>query len=341
MRAHLLAVRLPELAKGPSAQIIPNFKQVGAGYGIVSAASLAAVAQLREQGVGLEPVYTGKAMAGLLADMQRMQADPATRGPVLFWNTVRRLGPLPHAETWRERLPKGLAQRLQHVEKTQKAQEPECATIRERHATRRRFVLGGLAVVAGVALAVRTTGYGVTEWNGQVLSASEAAILAACAEALLAPAAPPIDVRLLGVAAQALAWLPVAERVDAFLTRMPDGLRQQVRGLLHAVEQLPIALNGDLDRLTRQAPAQRAAFLHGLQQRGRLPDNEPGFVQASMMEGWDGIRELCMAGYYALPLAWPAIGYPGPWVAATPRPRRPVYAALVAPPGTLPRLAAP
>jgi len=53
---------------------------VGAGYGAPTAAGNAAVDRAREtEGLALDPVYTGKAVAAVLAD--------AAPGPILFWNT--------------------------------------------------------------------------------------------------------------------------------------------------------------------------------------------------------------------------------------------------------------
>ncbi len=82
--------------------------QLGPGYAAVTPGSLAACRRLADQGVPLEPIYTGKAMAGLLA-----AADGGElRGKkVLFWNT-RHGGPLPCHEAWRCKLPAGLASRL-------------------------------------------------------------------------------------------------------------------------------------------------------------------------------------------------------------------------------------
>ncbi len=56
---------------------------VGGGYGVPTAAGDNAVERARATvGWALEPVYTGKAMAALLAD-----AAAGAPGPVLFWNT--------------------------------------------------------------------------------------------------------------------------------------------------------------------------------------------------------------------------------------------------------------
>jgi D-cysteine desulfhydrase len=59
---------------------------VGAGYGVVTDAEMAAIRQVAElEGILLDPVYTGKAMAGLLGLVRRGQIGPNER--VLFWHT--------------------------------------------------------------------------------------------------------------------------------------------------------------------------------------------------------------------------------------------------------------
>jgi 1-aminocyclopropane-1-carboxylate deaminase/D-cysteine desulfhydrase-like pyridoxal-dependent ACC family enzyme len=68
--------RLAEATRGrflgeESAEPIPlevAHGQIGAGYGFVTNAALAAVAAAARVGLVLEPTYTGKAMAQLLAD---------------------------------------------------------------------------------------------------------------------------------------------------------------------------------------------------------------------------------------------------------------------------------
>jgi len=48
------------------------------------------------------------------------------------------------------------------------------------------------------------------------------------------------------------------------------------------------------------------------------------------------LRDLVMLGFYALPETWSDIGFTGPIVPDMPRPRRAIYAQLVAPAGRLP-----
>lgn len=61
-----------------------NFEFVGSGYGVPSEAGLAAISLMaRSEGILLDPIYTGKAFAGLLELAQRGELT----GRVLFWHT--------------------------------------------------------------------------------------------------------------------------------------------------------------------------------------------------------------------------------------------------------------
>ncbi|WP_433927668.1 pyridoxal-phosphate dependent enzyme [Sorangium cellulosum] len=90
----------------PAAPIDLVHGHLGRGYGSPTPASLAACEALAAEGISLEPVYTGKAMAALLADARARRL-----GPVLFWHTARR-EPLPRPEGFCERLPPELSRRL-------------------------------------------------------------------------------------------------------------------------------------------------------------------------------------------------------------------------------------
>lgn len=59
---------------------------VGAGYGVVTGAEREAIRLLaRLEGILLDPVYTGKAMAGLIDLIRQGQIEPSEK--VLFWHT--------------------------------------------------------------------------------------------------------------------------------------------------------------------------------------------------------------------------------------------------------------
>lgn len=66
--------------------VIVDDGYVGEGYGIPSAESVTATELLaRTEGIVLDPVYTSKAMAGLIDRIRERRIDPASN--VLFWHT--------------------------------------------------------------------------------------------------------------------------------------------------------------------------------------------------------------------------------------------------------------
>lgn len=68
----------------PSSAFHLNVDHVGPGYGVPSQAGNEAIAYLaRTEGILLDPVYTGKAFAGLA----RLAKDGTIGGKVLFWHT--------------------------------------------------------------------------------------------------------------------------------------------------------------------------------------------------------------------------------------------------------------
>ena len=97
-------------ATAPVCPFLIDRRHLGRGYGLATSEALAACAQMRNAGLELEPVYTGKAMAALLADAPR-----ARREHVLFWQSAGRAPPPPAAD-WRARLPAALARRVRDAE---------------------------------------------------------------------------------------------------------------------------------------------------------------------------------------------------------------------------------
>lgn len=66
--------------------LVTDQGQIGAGYGIPTGQCLAAIALVAErEGILLDPVYTAKAMAGLIADVRAGDVDPQTT--ILFLHT--------------------------------------------------------------------------------------------------------------------------------------------------------------------------------------------------------------------------------------------------------------
>jgi L-cysteate sulfo-lyase len=60
--------------------------QVGAGYGVIADDAAAAIRlTARAEGIVLDPVYTGRAMAGLIAAVR--DGDIGSGAPIVFWHT--------------------------------------------------------------------------------------------------------------------------------------------------------------------------------------------------------------------------------------------------------------
>ncbi|EYF03365.1 1-aminocyclopropane-1-carboxylate deaminase/D-cysteine desulfhydrase [Chondromyces apiculatus] len=292
------------------AELVLDRGHVGRGYGIPTPASLAACELLAAEGMTLDPVYTGKAMAALLADAARERG-----GSVLLWQTARR-APLPHDEGWREKLPPALARRIEDPATVDRA--------------RRRTVVA-LGVAAGAAvLGVRMFGGypGRASFQGAVLSAREAHIVEAAAEALLPihPGSSETDGNVGGDVAS------VPARVDRYLTGMPEGTVREVHAMLLLIEQGTTPLGGRLRRFTSLSPAEREAYLGGLAARGGL-----------LAQAYQGLRDLVMVGVYQQRSTWAALGYGGPQVPEGYDPQGPerrdfpAYDALVAPRGARPK----
>jgi D-cysteine desulfhydrase len=274
----------------------------GRGYAIVTAESLAACATLREDGIELEPVYTGKAMAALFGDARASRMKTA-----LFWQTARR-EPLLHATDWRERLPPALARRLH-------AHEQRGEPIRP---SRRRVVVALGAVAAATALGVRITGYRSVE-GLMVLASWQAEVLRAAADALIVPA--PDEATLTDLAA----------RIDRYLAPMPQSVLTDVHALIGLIEHGTLPLGGHLHRFTALDRTEREAYLSGLAARGGL-----------LAQAYGALRDLCMLGYYQRSATWTALGYEGPRLPLSYDPRGPEripwpdYEKLRAPEGALP-----
>jgi 1-aminocyclopropane-1-carboxylate deaminase/D-cysteine desulfhydrase len=76
-----------------------DLSQLGDGYGAFTQAGIDAIGLLaRSEGVVLDPVYSAKGMAGLIADARAGRVD----GPVVFWHTGG--GPSLFTAGWGERL---------------------------------------------------------------------------------------------------------------------------------------------------------------------------------------------------------------------------------------------
>jgi len=213
--------------------------ELGPGYGIATPASLAAVDRISPYGVHLEAVYTGKAMAALLADGAGLDG-----GPTLFWQTARRALPNPRPD-WQDRLPKALRRRLARAQS-------------DVDNGRRRLLVAG-----AVAGAVAIGGWRLTcptplrRWRGTALSGRDAATLLAFAEALLPPLPPKTHLRR------------VVDGADRYVAALPEALRTDVGRAIAAVEQAS-ALRLHWSTCSNLDPDERLEVLQDLHQRGGL-----------------------------------------------------------------------
>ncbi len=287
-----------ELPDGSSrAPIEIDRRMLGRGYGHATPASLRERDSFEPFGLGLEPIYGGKAMAALHED-----AGGAAGERVLFWHTSHS-GSLPHAADWEDRLPLVLQRRL--------------AAARSGRVDRRRFIGASLAAVAALAIGARVGLHAsIAGWEGNVLFEWEGAVLAAAAEALI-PDTPG------GTIPGGVPPSAIAVNVDRYLLGMPQKTRTEVHGLFTLVEH-GTGLDRNVLRFTRLSAEARRDFVATLGER----DDELG--QAAK-----GLRDFVYLGYYQDRRAWPALAYRGPWVDGVSRPSP--YDALVAPSGARPR----
>ncbi len=218
------------------AKIVVDRSQLGRGYGSATDAANIACDRAKREGIDLESVYSGKAMAALLGGCSHPDEH------VLFWVTPRRAVELPRKPDWDKRLPAPLAGHL--------------GLVPGRRITRRRLVLGGMAAAALMTW-FRVSGYpSLPGWQGVVLAPWEAQVVRAAAEALLTTSVPP------GVVAD----IPI--HVDRYLTGFPEPLLDQAHLLLAAVEHSTTPLGLRLSRFTNLEPADRERWLADLSARG-------------------------------------------------------------------------
>jgi D-cysteine desulfhydrase len=264
--------------------------QLGPAYGVATPASDGATRRLRDLGVPIEPLYSGKAMAALLA------AAPAMRGRrVLFWQTAR--GPLPASSAeWDQRLPSPLRARLWRLGALPAPVPAGFPAVGPtRLALSRRALLLGLASAALAGLAQRLRGYALPEGQppGLLLAPWELCVLSAAAEALLPESPGPL------AASGPDAWT-VAANVDRYLVGAPPTMRREIRALL-ALTEHGAGLAGRGRRMSRMGAVDRREWLLALRSRGTV-----------MAQAVRGLRDLCLLGYWQDPRTWVEIGYGGP-----------------------------
>ncbi|MEQ1569364.1 MAG: gluconate 2-dehydrogenase subunit 3 family protein [Myxococcota bacterium] len=167
---------------------------------------------------------------------------------------------------------------------------------------------GAAALAAGSAFGWLRLGYSVPPDDRPIaLTVKELAVVRAIVDAVL-----PQD----GDLPAGLA-LGVHQRIDEEVWAQSDAVRADLKSAIGAVEHLP-PLFGFAGRLTRLDPPARLAALDAMARRGPGP-----IVQAV-----GALRQLCALFYYGHPAVWPALGYGGPRVAASPPASAARYAAL-------------
>lgn len=160
-----------------------------------------------------------------------------------------------------------------------------------------RGLLGGgvLLLGGGGFLALRSSAVEPAPKDPlQVLDAGEYAVVMAVARRIIAPAPgmPTVE------------QVNVGPNVDAILGRADAGVRKELRQLLGLFENaLPTLLfTGHPTPFSRLPPEQQDAVLRDWRD-SRLVLRRTGYT---------ALRTIVLAAYYASPLTWDAVGYPGP-----------------------------
>jgi len=176
--------------------------------------------------------------------------------------------------------------------------EQHLARPDRRRFLRRGLIGGGLLLVAGAApFAFRSTRMRQPHGTLRLLSAQEYAVLAAAAARIVpgdgaAPGWPSADA------------LDCAGKIDALLARIHPDAGNDFRRLLRLLESSAFgALQAGAPRpFTQSAPAEQDARLEGWR-TSRLD---------LLRSGYQALKRLAHATYYASPETYALVGYPGP-----------------------------
>lgn len=156
----------------------------------------------------------------------------------------------------------------------------------------RTTLVGGAALTGAAIIGRHLSGYsldGATASRLRALTPKEYLVLSAVARRVLAadgPGAPTAD------ETEAVLF------ADAYLARLDEGLRSDVRALLHLVEHSA----SFTARFTHLSASAQDEVLAAWQQ-SRL---------AVRRQGFQALRTLCFFGYYRDERTWPLLGYSGP-----------------------------
>lgn len=172
---------------------------------------------------------------------------------------------------------------------------------------RRRFlrttILGGALLGGAAVLGRHLSGYALPEEVAaqlKVLSPKELLVLQAIARRMVAPDGPD---------APTADDVGVALHADAYLARLDEGLRSDVKALLQLVEH-----GSWLFRLT----GSRFTCMTPEEQDRTLADWETSRLEVRR-RGFQVLKTLCLLGYWRDDRTWPLIGYTGPSLPGGPR----------------------
>lgn len=159
---------------------------------------------------------------------------------------------------------------------------------------RRKFFkrFGAGVIVGGAAISYsRLTGYAeLPEWNGAILSKTEAQILISACEVILPP----------GLDAET--YMQVAKNVDTYVNTFTESAVSDIHLLFAVVEHLtPISLQ--LSRFTNLNAQEKNDYL-----------NKLDWIGWQLRQVYKGIRDLCLLGYYQQNSSWEKLKYGGPIV---------------------------
>jgi hypothetical protein len=173
-----------------------------------------------------------------------------------------------------------------------------------RFSRRRLFAAAAGAVLAmsGVAAVVRTRGYAAPPRALLALSPWQYVVMQHAARRIAAPD------RVSDAAIPSADDLDVAGFVDGWLPRMRAPVRRDFGRFLAYVEHLAPLREGFVTRFSRLAPAEQDRVLSAIEA------SSSDLLRA----GFDGLKSLCLMGYYRDARAWGIVGYDGPRVGRPP-----------------------
>lgn len=254
-----------------------NYKFIGDAYAHATKESLSAVNLFKEENIFLEPVYSGKAAAAMLHDIEKGYKEP-----VLFWVSVRKPLQKLSDELWKHKLPVGLIKKL----------ENELITVNGLSRRNLLYTLLGTGILASGLIIHRTTGYPESKINYKILSAKEAYILTTSFDVIL-PLAIIKNDELIN---------KVLFNIDSYLYTLPEALQDDIHMMLTAIEQITF-LGFNLNRFSELDSEKKNEYLLKLNQIGSL-----------LSQAYKGLRDICFLGYYQMNESWAAIKYNGPIV---------------------------